>query len=146
MEKNTKNNAFFYKEWNRMQRTPHSFIKNGKECKNVAFFWKERMPNPVVYTLCVLFVYLVGWGVYTLCVLFVYLVGWVVYTLCVLFDYLVGWVVYTLCVIILWDGGGQGHPVVIRNLGTCPLILCPNQKEYGETSPLILCPRKNLPW
>ena len=29
-----------------MQRMPHSFIKNGKECKNVAFFWKERMPNP----------------------------------------------------------------------------------------------------
>ena len=25
--------------------TPHSFIKNGKEGKNVAFFWKERMPN-----------------------------------------------------------------------------------------------------
>ena len=23
-----------------------SFIKNGNECKNVAFFWKERMPNP----------------------------------------------------------------------------------------------------
>ena len=29
-----------------MQRTPRSFIKNGKERKNVAFFWKERMPNP----------------------------------------------------------------------------------------------------
>ena len=31
-----------------MQRTPHSFIKNVKERKNVAFFWKERMPNPVI--------------------------------------------------------------------------------------------------
>ena len=29
-----------------MQRTPHSFIKHAKECKNVAFFWKERSPNP----------------------------------------------------------------------------------------------------
>ena len=25
---------------------PHSLIKNGKEHKNVVFFWKERMPNP----------------------------------------------------------------------------------------------------
>ena len=29
-----------------MQKTFRSFIKKGKECKNVAFFWKERMPNP----------------------------------------------------------------------------------------------------
>ena len=29
-----------------MQRTPHSYLKNGKERKNVALFWKERMPNP----------------------------------------------------------------------------------------------------
>ena len=29
-----------------MQRTKHSFIKNAKERKNVAFFWKEHMPNP----------------------------------------------------------------------------------------------------
>ena len=29
-----------------MQRRPRSFIKNGKERKNIAFFWKERMPNP----------------------------------------------------------------------------------------------------
>ena len=31
-----------------MQR---SFIKNGKEHKNVAFFWKERMPNPAITVL-----------------------------------------------------------------------------------------------
>ena len=31
-----------------MQRTPHSFIKNAKEHKNVAFFWKERLPNPAL--------------------------------------------------------------------------------------------------
>ena len=31
-----------------MQRTPRSFLKNAKECKNVAFFWKKRMPNPAV--------------------------------------------------------------------------------------------------
>ena len=30
-----------------MQRTPRSFIKNGKERKNAAFFWKELMPNRV---------------------------------------------------------------------------------------------------
>ena len=30
-----------------MQRTFHSFEKNAKERENVAFFWKERMPNPV---------------------------------------------------------------------------------------------------
>ena len=41
-----KNAVFFYKEWKRMQRTFRSFIKNGNESKNVAFFWKERMPNP----------------------------------------------------------------------------------------------------
>ena len=29
-----------------MQKTFHSFIKNGKERKNVAFFKKEQMPNP----------------------------------------------------------------------------------------------------
>ena len=29
-----------------MQRTLRSFIKNVKERENVAFFWKERMPNP----------------------------------------------------------------------------------------------------
>ena len=29
-----------------MQRTKRSFIKNAKERKNVALFWKERMPNP----------------------------------------------------------------------------------------------------
>ena len=29
-----------------MQKTFRSFIKNGKERKNVAFFWKERVPNP----------------------------------------------------------------------------------------------------
>ena len=29
-----------------MQRAPHAFIKNEKERKNVAFFWKEQMPNP----------------------------------------------------------------------------------------------------
>ena len=28
------------------QKMFRSFIKNGKERKNVAFFWKERMPNP----------------------------------------------------------------------------------------------------
>ena len=32
-----------------MQRTPRSFIKNAKERKNVAFFWKEHLPNPAVY-------------------------------------------------------------------------------------------------
>ena len=35
---------FFYKERKRMQRTPRSFIKNRKERKNAAFFWKECMP------------------------------------------------------------------------------------------------------
>ena len=29
-----------------MQRMPRSFIKNIKERKKVAFFWKEQMPNP----------------------------------------------------------------------------------------------------
>ena len=43
---NIKNAAFFYKEHKRTQRTPHSFKKNTKERKNVAFFWKERLPNP----------------------------------------------------------------------------------------------------
>ena len=33
-----KNAAFFYKEHKRTQRTKHSFIKNVKELKNVAFF------------------------------------------------------------------------------------------------------------
>ena len=32
-----------------MQRTTHSFIKNEKELKNAAFFWKEQMPNPAQY-------------------------------------------------------------------------------------------------
>ena len=32
-----------------MQRTPHSFIKIAKERKNVAFFWKEHMPNPAFF-------------------------------------------------------------------------------------------------
>ena len=36
--KNAQNAAFFYKERKRTQRTTHSFIKNGKEGKNVAFF------------------------------------------------------------------------------------------------------------
>ena len=31
----------------RTQRTPRSFIKNAKERKNIAFFCKERMHNPV---------------------------------------------------------------------------------------------------
>ena len=39
------------KIYKRTQRTPHSFIKNGKESKNVAFFWKEWMPNPVQFIL-----------------------------------------------------------------------------------------------
>ena len=30
-----------------MQRTPRSFIQNGKDRKIVAFFWKERMPKRV---------------------------------------------------------------------------------------------------
>ena len=46
MEKNTKIVPFFYKEPKRTQRSFRSFIKNGKERKNVAFFWKERIPNP----------------------------------------------------------------------------------------------------
>ena len=29
-----------------MQKTFHSFIKNEKERKYIAFFWKERVPNP----------------------------------------------------------------------------------------------------
>ena len=29
-----------------MQRMFRSFEKNTKERENVAFFWKERMPNP----------------------------------------------------------------------------------------------------
>ena len=32
-KKNAKNAAFLYKERKRMQRTPHSFIKNAKERK-----------------------------------------------------------------------------------------------------------------
>ena len=32
-----------------MQRTLRSFINNVKERKNVAFFWKELMPNPAVF-------------------------------------------------------------------------------------------------
>ena len=28
-----------------MQRMPRSFIKNVKERKNIAFFWKDRLPN-----------------------------------------------------------------------------------------------------
>ena len=43
-----KNAPFFYKECKRTQRTKHSFIKNAKEYKNVAFFLKERLPNPGV--------------------------------------------------------------------------------------------------
>ena len=53
---NAKNATFFYKERKRMQRTPHSFIRNAKErkerrvlllrtqknAKNAAFFSKER--------------------------------------------------------------------------------------------------------
>ena len=49
MQKNAKNATFFYKERKRMQRMPNSFIKNAKECKNVAFFWKEHMPNPDIW-------------------------------------------------------------------------------------------------
>ena len=37
-EKNAKNATFFYKEQKRTQRTQHSFIKNGKERKDLAFF------------------------------------------------------------------------------------------------------------
>ena len=29
----------------------HSFIKNAKERKNVAFFWKKRLPSPVQFTI-----------------------------------------------------------------------------------------------
>ena len=36
--KNAKNAAVFYKERKRTQRMPHSFTKNAKESKNVAFF------------------------------------------------------------------------------------------------------------
>ena len=38
--------ASFYKECKRTQRMPSSFIKNVKEHKNIAFFWKELMPKP----------------------------------------------------------------------------------------------------
>ena len=44
----------FYKERKRTQknaRTLRSFEKKAKERKNVAFFWKERLPNPA----CILF-------------------------------------------------------------------------------------------
>jgi len=34
----------------RMQGTQRSFQKSTKERKNIAFFWKERMPNPEYYT------------------------------------------------------------------------------------------------
>ena len=37
---------FFYKERKRAQRTKHSSIKSAKKRKKIAFFWKERMPNP----------------------------------------------------------------------------------------------------
>ena len=37
---------FFYKERKRTQRTKHSSIKSAKKRKKIAFFWKERMPNP----------------------------------------------------------------------------------------------------
>ena len=54
------NAALFYKERKRTQRLQRSFIKdvkkrkersvffikNAKECENVTFFWKERLPNP----------------------------------------------------------------------------------------------------
>ena len=33
-----------------MQRVFRSFIKNGKECKKVVFFWKEQVPNPARMT------------------------------------------------------------------------------------------------
>ena len=45
MEKNAKNVPFFYKERKKPQRTPHSYIKNGKERKNVAFFQKNGCPT-----------------------------------------------------------------------------------------------------
>ena len=31
-----------------MQSMFHSFEKNAKERENIAFFWKERMPNPAI--------------------------------------------------------------------------------------------------
>ena len=39
---------FFCKECKRNPRTLRSYAK---ERKNVAFFWKERMPNPDYYSL-----------------------------------------------------------------------------------------------
>ena len=33
-----------------MQKMFRSFIKNGKERKNIAFFWKEGVPNPALYS------------------------------------------------------------------------------------------------
>ena len=43
-QKNARNILFFSKERKRMQGMIRSFQKYAKECKNVAFFWKERMP------------------------------------------------------------------------------------------------------
>ena len=41
-----------------MQKMFRSFIKNGKERKNVAFLWKERVPNPASCSLDPLFLWM----------------------------------------------------------------------------------------
>ena len=48
----------FYKERKRTQknaRTFRSFEKNAKEGENIAFFWKERMPNPISLFVLILY-------------------------------------------------------------------------------------------
>ena len=44
-QKNAKNAAFYYKERKRMQRTPHSFIKNAKERKECRVLLKRTQKN-----------------------------------------------------------------------------------------------------
>ena len=56
------NETFFYKERKRTQRTKRSFIKNAKERKNIAFFWKERMPHCPTLTYSDYFVEILHYG------------------------------------------------------------------------------------
>ena len=46
MEKNAKIVPLFYKEWKRMQRSFHSFIKNGKEHKDRSVLFIKNGKEP----------------------------------------------------------------------------------------------------
>ena len=48
MEKNGKNEMFFYKEQKRTERTEHSFIKNGKERKEKNVLLKRTDAQPCI--------------------------------------------------------------------------------------------------